>query len=734
MLPDVAEVDPGRYRLGERLGEGGLGVVYEAHDPELDRTVAVKVLRPNVSANDGSRARRRLIREARAMAALTHPNVVEIYDVSSDARGMLIVMERLYGVTLGQWLLERRTVDEVLSVMEAAGRGLQAAHEAGLVHRDFKPGNVFVCDDGRVKVLDFGLARPAESDSDAPSDSGAEPPSEITGHGSGELALDVTRTGAVLGTPAYMAPEQHRGEASDARTDQFAFCATLYRALYDVLPFAGNRVDALEEAKNARRVTTPHRSVAVPGRVRSAILRGLAPFPEDRWPTMAALLGALRHRSVFARARIGAAVATLGLAALVAVPMLESTESAASTTEQQSDPPEDPSAADRERGRALARRSDTLAEQGDYEGAIAAATEQIELGTRIDDGRLRLGGLHRRGRLQLIIGRYREGAKDAAAASHVATTLGDDLSALRASAIAIYAYTEAGDYDDARRWSGFADALLDRDDLSAQSRSEALGAQGGMHRYLGELDEAARKFEAALDLALSDPDTDPFVIAGSWTNLGNVYLDAGNAEEAIRTFREAVTRNTAVSGPDHPNTATARLNLAAAYNLAERYEDAIAQYTAARAVLAATTDESSDFVAYCDLGLGQVASGQGDHRAAVEHLERARAGYLRAHGEDSRNIVKTDSLIAESLTSLGRHVEAQRIGARSVRLAEGLPGGEAGLLGPSLRSLGRAQLAAGNPEAHATLTRARAQLVEHDAAPPDIEHIDELLAQARTER
>ena len=168
-----------------------------------------------------------------------------------------------------------------------------------------------------------------------------------------------------------------------------------------------------------------------------------------------------------------------------------------------------------------------------------------------------------------------------------------------------------------------------------------------------------------------------------------------------------------------------------AFNQAGMHDEAIAQYQAARAVLVASTDEDSDFVAYCDLGLGQVAANIGDHAAAIEHLQRARAGYLRAHGEDSRNIVKTDSLIAESLTSLGRHEEAERIGARSVRIAEGLPGGEAGLLGPSLRSLGRAQLAANNPEAHATLTRARALLVANDADPPDIEHIDALLAQAQ---
>ena len=526
MLPDVADVDPGRYRLGERLGEGGLGVVYEARDPELDRTVAVKVLRPEISAGDGSRARRRLIREARAMASLAHPNVVEVYDVSSDARGMLIVMERLYGVTLGKWLTERRTVDEVLAVMDAAGRGLQAAHEAGLVHRDFKPGNVFVCDDGQVKVLDFGLARPSES---APASA-----DEVTPYASplagAELDVDVTRTGAVLGTPAYMAPEQHRSEPADARTDQFAFCATLYRALYDVLPFAGDRVDALEEAKRDRRVTTPPNPVPVPGRLHAAILRGLSPDPRDRWPTMASLLTALRRSASLGRTPVRALLATLGVAGLAAIALLDAPGSDGSPIAQAEEtaPPDLPDA-QRERALALGRRSDNLAEQGDYDGAIATATELAELS---DDDRVRFSGLHRRARFQLLIGRYREGARDAVSASHIATTLDDDEGALRASAIAIYGYTEAGDFDDARRWSGFADALLERDDLSAQARSEALGAQGGMHRYLGELEQSAAKFEAALDLALSDPDTDPFVIAGSWTNLGNVYLDAGQSADA----------------------------------------------------------------------------------------------------------------------------------------------------------------------------------------------------------
>jgi eukaryotic-like serine/threonine-protein kinase len=194
------------------LGAGTSGVVYEARDPELDRRVAVKVLRP-----EASEQRERLLREARSLARLSHPNVVTVYEVGSFERGVYVAMELVEGVALKRWLEYPRGSNEIVGVLAQAARGLAAAHARGVVQRDFKPENVIVGEDGRVRVIDFGLAGAAESIDPA----GEDPDG---------AALRLTRTGEVIGTPAYMAPEQVRGGRVDARADQFAFCVVACEA------------------------------------------------------------------------------------------------------------------------------------------------------------------------------------------------------------------------------------------------------------------------------------------------------------------------------------------------------------------------------------------------------------------------------------------------------------------------------------------------------------------------
>lgn len=275
----------GRYRIEGRLGSGGMGVVYAAVDPELDRRVALKLLRPS-SGQDATRAeaRGRLVREAQAMARLSHPNVLPVYDVGMVGERVFVAMELVVGKTLAAWLADgTRSPDEILTAMIAAGRGLVAAHEAGLVHRDFKPANVMVGDDGRVYVMDFGLARPA-----------GDTASEASGS---SLSLSVednlTKTGMVMGTPAYMAPEQHRGESPDPATDQWAFCVTLYEALAGRRPFRGKtraEIIAAIEASALEELPVPDQASK---RVHRALRRGLALHPEDRHPSMQVLLAEL---------------------------------------------------------------------------------------------------------------------------------------------------------------------------------------------------------------------------------------------------------------------------------------------------------------------------------------------------------------------------------------------------------------------------------------------------------
>jgi tetratricopeptide (TPR) repeat protein/predicted Ser/Thr protein kinase len=272
------------YVLLERVGHGGMGVVFAAYDETLERKVALKLLR-----HKSAEAQRRLVREAQAMARLSHPNVVQIYEIGEVEGLTFIVMEYVEGLTLGAWRREApRSRKEILAVFVAAGRGLAAAHEQNLVHRDFKPDNVMISRDGRVRVMDFGIAR---------EDGGVAEPAPIAA----ELALELTATGVMMGTPAYMAPEQFRGEKTDARTDQFSFCVALWEALHGERPFAGRTVTELSLAVSAGELTTARKG-DVPKWLHEVLVRGLAVEPERRHASMAALLKALqddptrRHR------------------------------------------------------------------------------------------------------------------------------------------------------------------------------------------------------------------------------------------------------------------------------------------------------------------------------------------------------------------------------------------------------------------------------------------------------
>ncbi|MBP6633817.1 MAG: serine/threonine protein kinase [Kofleriaceae bacterium] len=292
----------GRYQLRRLLGQGGMGVVYAAHDPELDREVALKVIRAGASDT----ADVRLLREGQAIARLVHPNVVAVHDVGRAAEGRLfIAMELVDGQPLSEWIAQARAWREVVRVLGAAARGLIAAHQAGLVHRDFKPANVFLGADGRVKVGDFGLAR-------------ADGPAPATEAGAGvELpSPDLTQSGALVGTPAYMAPEQLAGQPASAASDQFALAVTLYEALYGERPFAGGSLAALIDTVSSEQVRPPRPGRDVPRWLRAAVVRGLRTDPRQRHPSVAALLAAIERDPAARRRRVVAASTALGLAAL----------------------------------------------------------------------------------------------------------------------------------------------------------------------------------------------------------------------------------------------------------------------------------------------------------------------------------------------------------------------------------------------------------------------------------
>lgn len=293
----------GRYLIVDLLGEGGMGVVYAAYDPDLNRKIAVKLLHPEGSGEDDpDKARGRLLREAQAMAQLSHPNVVAVHDVGTFGGEIFIAMDLIEGSTLKQWLAEKaRGWRQILDLFLRAGEGLAAAHTAGIVHRDFKPDNVLVGHHGEVRVVDFGLARAADA-TRANEAAPTEPRGATESPSSSAIAARMTATGALAGTPAYMAPEQWARARTDARTDQFSFCAALYEALYGELPFAGDTIAALASATERGEVRAGPKVSGVPSWLRRTVLRGLRPDASDRYPSMASLLSELgRDRSKLRR-------------------------------------------------------------------------------------------------------------------------------------------------------------------------------------------------------------------------------------------------------------------------------------------------------------------------------------------------------------------------------------------------------------------------------------------------
>ncbi len=310
----AAPVKIGRYTILDRLGEGGMGVVYTAFDDKLERKIAIKVMRSDSS--EGSNGRIRLIREAQAMARLAHPHIVTVHEVGEVDEQIFVAMEYVRGQSLDQWQQEIHPWREVVEVFRQAGRGLAAAHEAGIVHRDFKPHNVLLGDDGTAKVLDFGLARSlSQPQLSAAADGGqsSDPtePATATEPGQGEpqstaiclLDQRLTRTGAVMGTPAYMAPEQHIGLPATVQSDQFSFCVALYEGLYGELPFEADSLSMLITSVTEGKVKEPPAAAKIPGWLRKVVLRGLAVDPSRRFSSVTELLTELGRDPVARRRR-----------------------------------------------------------------------------------------------------------------------------------------------------------------------------------------------------------------------------------------------------------------------------------------------------------------------------------------------------------------------------------------------------------------------------------------------
>ncbi|WP_437632949.1 tetratricopeptide repeat protein [Sorangium sp. So ce854] len=732
----------GRFEVIDGLGRGAMGVVVRARDPVLGREVAIKVLRPEALGRSGTaQARARLVREAQAMARIKHPNVVTVHEVVVEGAQVLVVMEHVAGRTLRAFCAEaRRPTAELLAAFLQAGEGLAEVHSAGLVHRDFKPDNVLVGADGRVRVTDFGLvglagradtsaevspagaaaeASPAGAAAEAsPAGAAAEvspaaTPAAAAARPAGP-ADPLTRAGSILGTPAYMAPEQHLGQPADARADQFAFCVSLWEALAGERPFDGETYDELRANVAAGRAREPPRG-AIPAWIRRCLARGLSVDRDQRYPDMAALLAALRRDPAAARRRGLAAALGIALAGLAAI--------------------------------GLARlRPDGICEGGEARlaGVWDEATKGKVRAAFAGTGRPHAEDTYRRvegaldGRARAWVAMY----ADSCEATRVRGEQSEGLLDLRTACLerrrqemtALTALFARGPDPEVLDRSvqaslalpgleGCADtraltaAIPPPADAAARARVDALRGRLAEVRALAE----AGKFAEAL--ALARPIADEAratgyapVEAEALLALGRAQRDAHDARGAEATLGEAARAASRARDDALAADAWTQLIYVIGYQDA-RHADALALRLAAEGAVERIEDVPAAS-ARLSSTLALVLNEQGKHGEAAPLAERALAGLREALGPDHPEVAIAESRLGSVLVRLERFDDAERAyqGARSTQ--ERVLGPEHPHVALTFNNLGRLFTAQGrNREALPFIERAVA--LQEKALGPD---------------
>ncbi len=508
-------VDPlreiSRYVVIEELGAGAMGVVFRAHDPDLGRQVAIKLVHSGSSSTRSTR----LLREAQAIAQVAHPNIVAIHDVGLHQQQVFICMELIEGPRLRDWMAAGpRTLRETIGVFEQAARGLAAAHDAGLVHRDFKPENVLVGSDGRVRVVDFGLVRWAEGD-DAP----------VVPGEAAVLALDqsITPAGAAVGTPRYMSPEQIRAVAVGPAADQFAFGVCLYEALAGQRPFLGdNMLTLMKAVADGEMRPWPANSVA-PRWLRALVERAVAVRPGDRWPSMHVIVDELtRDREVERRAALDGSTSMDPM--LAAFP-----------------PPDD---------LYVARKVEEL--RGQLErawahksrGALPAALKIVaEVGPEVDKlgyRPLRAAMLYLRGNLQYRTGEALAARATLLEAAREAARAGDDWQVANAwTFLVLVVGLGLKRFDEAEGVVAAAEVALERVGENASLRSRLLNNWGTCLLARGRALDAAACFTSAVELDSITHGAGHGFVAVSLLHLGEAWIAAGRLADAAATLERA---------------------------------------------------------------------------------------------------------------------------------------------------------------------------------------------------
>ncbi|WP_394824768.1 protein kinase domain-containing protein [Pendulispora albinea] len=699
----------GRYVVVDWLGEGGMGVVYAAHDPELDRTIALKILRAGASDTEVDHGER-LLREARAMARVGHPNVVTVFDAGFHGDRIFIAMERVSGTTLREWLqAKKRPWREVVQVFVEAGRGIAAAHAAGLVHRDFKPENVLIGRDGRVRVSDFGLARadagaPTVRDSHAPSEDGAN---------ARRVAHDPS---LAFGTPAYMSPEQLRFEHAGAASDQFSFAVALYEGLYGERPFAGMTLP--ERGRNIMegRISEVPKGSDVPSWLRKAVVRALAGHPSVRHPSMNALLEAIGRNPRRAWRRRGVWIAWAALTVLVffgARNLWRPSEPKCSGLDRKLSGVWDDARkravhdAFRATGLPYAEHTfktvsgalDTYARdwvRGRVDACEATWVRGEQSSERLDarmeclDERLNelnaLAGVYTRAdaaTMQNAVGAAQSLVQPARCADARALpsnagapsnpAMAARVFALRTALAEAKALRDAGHFKEAMASMqpavsealAIGEASLEtralrlHGDLLIQTGSPPKEAEAELYRAAWAADRAhddAARAEAWIDLL--------YVVGHLQLRANDLHLINGEAISAI-----------ARAGSNQELEIARRRRLASAYREQGRFAEARAELEPALAMARAHFGPESRELAACLLDAGWLLHVLGENAAAREHVEGGRAIYERLLGSDHPNIAVALNRLGAILSAERKYAEAEMHFRRALAIAESVHGG-----------------------------------------------------------
>ena len=706
----------GRYTILEVVGSGTTGVVYSAYDSTLDRKVALKLLRGAGGGEEGP-GTAFLLREAQAMARLSHPNVITVHDFGTSGDLVFIAMEFVEGGTLADWSGPGTSWRQTLDLFLQAGRGLAAAHHEGLVHRDFKPSNALVGRDGRVRISDLGLVRYTA------------PPGSL-GQSGAAGALHASHAGerGLVGTPAYMAPEQLRGEKASAASDQFAFCVALFEALYGARPFEGHTREELAANLEAGRVRGELEQTEVPGRVRRALLRGLSPRAEDRFPSLPGLLDELAQvASPRRRWVISAGLALVALGALAGgAALLRHRAALCSGAEARLEGVwgEGQKAA-LERaflatGKPFAQQAGQTAARilDDYAARWAAGSRDACVATRVRGEQteallqLRMVCLDERfSRFAALAQAFQEATPDVVEHAVQAAGLLPELDAC-ASLTGLSAVAAPSDPETAQaaaelqRQVAAAEPLRDLGQYARglavvgplAQRATALGyapLEARAQLLLGELRQGAGelgKAESALGMAvlrgLAGRDFE--AVSRAWIALARlVGHDLARPDEGI-----ALAALAAASLDGHEGGPLLRARLASSLGLAleakGRSDDALAQHRRALALRESALGPDHWEVGASLNNIGIALQKKGLLAEALASFTRARDLYARALGEHHPLVAGATGNLGLALQALGRYEESAARHAQALAIREATLGPDHPAVAATLNNLGRA--------------------------------------------